>query len=242
MTIAQEEIFGPVLVVIPYDDEDDAIRIANDSAYGLAGNVMSGSLERVPGGRPPAARRLHRPQRHRRLRRRHAVRRLQGQRRRTPERLAGFDQYTEIKSVAYPANSRQLKEFNCGAAVRRPRGLRVLRRRRVRATCGTPTRSWPGCGARSRSSGSTCRRCPAKRASPSSSCTATRTPSRCCATTRPFRRPVVIAAFGDVLGERVMLGMDEPVHGRLPRWCRRRSPRRRWRVGRTSWSGAWATN
>ena len=46
MTIAQEEIFGPVLVVIPFDDDEDAIRIANDSAYGLAGNVMSGSLER----------------------------------------------------------------------------------------------------------------------------------------------------------------------------------------------------
>ena len=34
MTIAQEEIFGPVLVVIPYEDEDDAIRIANDSRMG----------------------------------------------------------------------------------------------------------------------------------------------------------------------------------------------------------------
>ena len=45
MTIAQEEIFGPVLVVIPYDDEEQAIRIANDSIYGLAGNVMSGSVE-----------------------------------------------------------------------------------------------------------------------------------------------------------------------------------------------------
>src|SRR4030095_16479768 len=47
MTIAQEEIFGPVLAVIPYDDEAHAIRIANDSIYGLAGNVMSGSLERA---------------------------------------------------------------------------------------------------------------------------------------------------------------------------------------------------
>ena len=46
MTIAQEEIFGPVLVVIPYEDEEDAIRIANDSVYGLAGNVMSSSLDR----------------------------------------------------------------------------------------------------------------------------------------------------------------------------------------------------
>ena len=37
MTIAQEEIFGPVLSVLPYDTEDDAVRIANDSIYGLAG-------------------------------------------------------------------------------------------------------------------------------------------------------------------------------------------------------------
>jgi aldehyde dehydrogenase (NAD+) len=46
MTIAQEEIFGPVLVVIPFDDDDDAVRIANDSIYGLSGVVSSGSLER----------------------------------------------------------------------------------------------------------------------------------------------------------------------------------------------------
>ena len=41
MTIAQEEIFGPVLSVIPYDTEEDAIRIANDSVYGLAGSVWT---------------------------------------------------------------------------------------------------------------------------------------------------------------------------------------------------------
>jgi acyl-CoA reductase-like NAD-dependent aldehyde dehydrogenase len=41
MTIAQEEIFGPVLSIIPYKDEDDAVRIANDSPYGLAGAVWS---------------------------------------------------------------------------------------------------------------------------------------------------------------------------------------------------------
>ena len=47
MTIAQEEIFGPVLVIMPYDDEDDAIRIANDTVYGLAGGVWSGDEERA---------------------------------------------------------------------------------------------------------------------------------------------------------------------------------------------------
>jgi len=102
MTIAQEEIFGPVLVVIPYDDEEHAIRIANDSIYGLAGNVMSGSLERAlrvarrlragfigvngtaaygadaPFGGYKAS----------------GVGRQNG--------TAGFDQYTEIKTVAYP--------------------------------------------------------------------------------------------------------------------------------------------
>jgi acyl-CoA reductase-like NAD-dependent aldehyde dehydrogenase len=103
MTIAQEEIFGPVLVVIPFEDEEDAIRIANDSPYGLAGNVMSGSLDRsisvarrlragfiglnggagyfadVPFGGYKAS----------------GIGRQNG--------LAGFDQYVEIKSVAWPA-------------------------------------------------------------------------------------------------------------------------------------------
>ncbi len=45
MTIAQEEIFGPVLCIIPYDTEDDAVRIANDSVYGLGGGVWSGDKE-----------------------------------------------------------------------------------------------------------------------------------------------------------------------------------------------------
>jgi acyl-CoA reductase-like NAD-dependent aldehyde dehydrogenase len=50
MRIAQEEIFGPVLAILPYADEDDAVRIANDSAYGLSGAVWSvdpGRAERV---------------------------------------------------------------------------------------------------------------------------------------------------------------------------------------------------
>jgi aldehyde dehydrogenase (NAD+) len=102
MTIAQEEIFGPVLVVIPYDGEEEAIRIANDSPYGLAGYVMSGSLERslavarrlragvigmnggaaygadVPFGGYKAS----------------GIGRQNGH--------AGFDQYVEVKSVAWP--------------------------------------------------------------------------------------------------------------------------------------------
>jgi acyl-CoA reductase-like NAD-dependent aldehyde dehydrogenase len=47
MTIAQEEIFGPVLSIIPYDTEDDAVRIANDSIYGLAGGVWAGTSEKA---------------------------------------------------------------------------------------------------------------------------------------------------------------------------------------------------
>jgi aldehyde dehydrogenase (NAD+) len=47
MTIGQEEIFGPVLALMPYDDEDDAVRIANSTVYGLAGGVWSGDAERA---------------------------------------------------------------------------------------------------------------------------------------------------------------------------------------------------
>lgn len=47
MKVAQEEIFGPVLVIIAYDDEDDAVRIANDSRFGLSGAVWSGDEDRA---------------------------------------------------------------------------------------------------------------------------------------------------------------------------------------------------
>ncbi|HET7591127.1 MAG TPA: aldehyde dehydrogenase family protein [Solirubrobacterales bacterium] len=47
MTIGQEEIFGPVLVIQPYEGEDDAVRIANSTAYGLAGGVWSADTDRA---------------------------------------------------------------------------------------------------------------------------------------------------------------------------------------------------
>jgi len=49
MTIAQEEIFGPVLSILTYTDDDDAVRIANDTIYGLSGGVQSADLERAKG-------------------------------------------------------------------------------------------------------------------------------------------------------------------------------------------------
>lgn len=102
MTIAQEEIFGPVLTVTPFDDDDDAVRIANDSVYGLSGAIFSASTERslaiahrvrtgslningaaaygadLPFGGYKAS----------------GVGRQNG--------VAGFDQYVEIKSLAWP--------------------------------------------------------------------------------------------------------------------------------------------
>jgi aldehyde dehydrogenase (NAD+) len=47
MTIAREEIFGPVLSILPYENEDDAVRIANDTVYGLSGYVSSGDTQRA---------------------------------------------------------------------------------------------------------------------------------------------------------------------------------------------------
>jgi aldehyde dehydrogenase (NAD+) len=104
MTIAQEEIFGPVLAVISYQDDDDAVRIANESVYGLGGAVYSGSLERalgvarrvrtgtlnVNGGMAYGADVPFGGFKH------SGVGRQNG--------TAGFDQYLEIKSLAWPAS------------------------------------------------------------------------------------------------------------------------------------------
>ena len=46
MRVAREEIFGPVAAVIPFDGEDEAVRIANDSEYGLSGSLWTGSADR----------------------------------------------------------------------------------------------------------------------------------------------------------------------------------------------------
>ena len=64
MTIAREEIFGPVLVIIGYEDDDDAVRIANDTPYGLSGYV-SGSHDRAVDIAPAHPYRQHACQRSR---------------------------------------------------------------------------------------------------------------------------------------------------------------------------------
>ena len=104
MAIAQEEIFGPVLVVIPFGDDDDAVRIANDSAYGLAGGVFSASFERslavahriragvmsVNGGMPYAADLPFGGYKASGIGRQNGT--------------AGFEQYLETKSLAWPVS------------------------------------------------------------------------------------------------------------------------------------------
>jgi aldehyde dehydrogenase (NAD+) len=106
MTIAQEEIFGPVLVLIPFDDDDDAVRIANESKYGLVGSVNSTSLERAQS----VARRI-----------RAGVLSINGGASHGADMpfggykfsgigrqngIAGFEQYLETKAIAWPAASK----------------------------------------------------------------------------------------------------------------------------------------
>ena len=76
MTIAQEEIFGPVLSVIPFDDEEDAIRIANDSPVRVGGQRVLRFPRACAVGDPSDQGRLHGRQRRRAVRCRHTLRRL----------------------------------------------------------------------------------------------------------------------------------------------------------------------
>ena len=103
-TIAQEEIFGPVLVVIPYDDDDDAVRIANNSIYGLSGGVVSGATSSGPGPSPAAsaparcrstAASTTAPTCPSAATSQCGIGREMG--------VAGFEEYLEIKSIAEPA-------------------------------------------------------------------------------------------------------------------------------------------
>ena len=75
--VAQDELFGPVLVVLPHDGDDDAVRIANNSIFGLSGAVLSADRDRALARRAPDPRRHDERQRRRLLRARRAVRRLQ---------------------------------------------------------------------------------------------------------------------------------------------------------------------
>ena len=102
MTIAQEEIFGPVLVLMGYEDDNDAVRIANDSRYGLVGSVVSSSIERaqsvarriragvlsINGGAAHGAEMPFGGYKYSGIGRQNGV--------------AGFEQYLETKAVAWP--------------------------------------------------------------------------------------------------------------------------------------------
>ncbi len=75
--VAQDELFGPVLVVLPHDGDDDAVRIANNSIFGLSGAVVGADRERALCVRAADPGRDHERERRRLLRARRAVRRLQ---------------------------------------------------------------------------------------------------------------------------------------------------------------------
>ena len=146
MTIAREEIFGPVLIVIPFDDDDDAVRMANDNQYGLGGYVTSGSYERAEAVGKQLRAGIDQPQRRRPVRRRRSVRRLQGQRRRSPERRRG------LRAVHRGEDLRRRREGVATSGARRLRGRRPDRRAHVRAAPGRRSRGHrlrpPGRGAR----------------------------------------------------------------------------------------------
>ena len=103
--VAREEIFGPVLVVLAHDGDDDAVRIANDSPYGLSATVWGADLDRVDRVVARAANRNGQRQRRGLVQRGRAVRRLQAVGVGREMGLAGFEEYLETKLVATAVNA-----------------------------------------------------------------------------------------------------------------------------------------
>ena len=139
MTIAQEEIFGPVLAVIPFDTEDDAIRIANDSVYGLAGSVWTTDYPKADRDRQEDPHRHVRGQ-HVRVRSRRPVRRLQELRHRPRKRAGGHR--AVLRGQEHPAAVRLHAGGAAAESGERPRSLRRKFHRRAsgRRPLGGPSR------------------------------------------------------------------------------------------------------
>ena len=99
MRIAQEEVFGPVLSVIRFEDEDDAVRIANDIQFGLAAGVWTQSMRARPDDGRPHPRRHDLGEQLPHDQHDVAVRRLQDERHGREGGIAGMREYLEVKSV-----------------------------------------------------------------------------------------------------------------------------------------------
>ena len=111
MKVAQEEIFGPVVTIIPFEDEKDAIRIANDSALRADGDRLDGRSRPRP---PPRPQDQGRHRRHQHAVHRvpgHPVRRLQAVRLRPRARLDTLELYLETKSVIVSTSPKPFNPF-----------------------------------------------------------------------------------------------------------------------------------